>query len=137
MDVSRFWPGHTKWEGCITNTHENNCSNKYCCCYPRFDHILISNGGVAQRGADLDRVNMAKEQLELVYVELQPGDVVFFHCNLLHTSAQNLSDMRRWSMICAYNSRWYFIFRLNCHIYCSFSETMIPCSAITIPITIL
>jgi len=71
----------------------------------RFDHILISNGGVAQRGADLNRVNMAKEQLELVHVELQPGDVVFFHCNLLHTSAQNLSDMRRWSMICAYNSR--------------------------------
>ena len=38
-------------------------------------------------------------------VELQPGDGIFFHCNLLHTSAQNLSDKRRWSMICAYNAR--------------------------------
>ena len=71
----------------------------------RFDHVLVSSGGVAQRGAELERVNVARKQLELVQVELQPGDVVFFHSNLLHTSAQNLSDKRRWSMICAYNSR--------------------------------
>ena len=71
----------------------------------RFDHVLVSSGGTAQRGAELDRVNVARKQLEHLHVELQPGDVVFFHSNLLHTSAQNLSDQRRWSMICAYNSR--------------------------------
>ena len=89
------------------------------CCYEvlsgshkmgRFDHVLVSSGGVAQRGAELERVNVARKQLELVQVELQPGDVVFFHSNLLHTSAQNLSDKRRWSMICAYNSRSVQIF---------------------------
>ena len=45
----------------------------------RFDHVLVSSGGVAQRGAELERVNVARKQLELVQVELQPGDVVFFH----------------------------------------------------------
>ena len=71
----------------------------------RFDHVLVTTGGVAQRGAELDRVNLARKQLEQVQVQLQPGDAVFFHSNLLHTSAQNLSHKRRWSMICAYNSR--------------------------------
>ena len=71
----------------------------------RFDHVLVTTGGVAQRGAELDRVKEASKQLEHLHVELQPGDGIFFHCNLLHTSAQNLSDKRRWSMICAYNAR--------------------------------
>ena len=41
--------------------------------------------------------------LELVYVELKPGDTLFFHCNTLHTSSANTSDNARWSMISAYN----------------------------------
>jgi len=58
-----------------------------------------------QRGADLERVNQARQVCEHVFVELSPGDAVFFHSNLLHTSAQNVSNIRRWSMICAYNMR--------------------------------
>ena len=79
----------------------------------RFDHVLITSGGVAQRGAELDRVNVARKQLEQVQVQLQPGDAVFFHSNLLHTSAQNLGDKRRWSMICAYNSRSVQVFEFR------------------------
>ena len=71
----------------------------------RFDHVLVGSGGVAQRGAELERGELASKQLEHVQVELQPGDAVFFHSNLLHTSAQNISDKRRWSMICAYNTK--------------------------------
>ena len=33
---------------------------------------------------------------------MEPGDVLFFHSNLLHTSEQNHSMMRRWVMITSY-----------------------------------
>jgi phytanoyl-CoA hydroxylase len=36
-------------------------------------------------------------------VELEPGDALFFHSNLLHRSAANLSDKARWSLISVYN----------------------------------
>ena len=42
--------------------------------------------------------------MELVYAEMDPGDALFFHCNLLHRSDHNLSDKPRWSMICSYNA---------------------------------
>jgi ectoine hydroxylase len=35
---------------------------------------------------------------------MAPGDVLFFHANLLHRSDQNKSDNPRWSMICCYNA---------------------------------
>lgn len=44
------------------------------------------------------------KQLELVYVEMEPGDAVFFDANLLHRSDQNKSENPRWSMICCYNA---------------------------------
>jgi ectoine hydroxylase-related dioxygenase (phytanoyl-CoA dioxygenase family) len=58
-----------------------------------------------QTGADLQRVEMALERLSLVYCELDPGDAIFFHGNLLHRSDQNTSDHPRWSLICCYNTR--------------------------------
>ncbi len=66
----------------------------------RIDHILTGD----QAGADLERVHEAEKLLELVYVEMDPGDVLFFHANLLHRSDQNKSDNPRWSMICCYNA---------------------------------
>ncbi len=56
-----------------------------------------------QVGADMERVREARKQMELVYVELEPGDSLFFHCNLLHRSDANLSDHPRWSIISVYN----------------------------------
>ena len=41
--------------------------------------------------------------MELIYVELKPGDTLFFHPNILHRSEANLSDKSRWSLISAYN----------------------------------
>jgi ectoine hydroxylase-related dioxygenase (phytanoyl-CoA dioxygenase family) len=58
-----------------------------------------------QVGADLERVAAARERHELVYCEMDPGDALFFHSNLLHRSDQNLSDHARWSLICCYNTR--------------------------------
>ncbi len=57
-----------------------------------------------QVGADMEMVNYALKTMELVYVELQPGDALFFHSNLLHRSEANLSDKPRWSIISCYNS---------------------------------
>ncbi len=56
-----------------------------------------------QVGADMVMVNNALKTMELVYVELQPGDALIFHSNLLHRSEANLSDRPRWSMISCYN----------------------------------
>jgi ectoine hydroxylase-related dioxygenase (phytanoyl-CoA dioxygenase family) len=58
-----------------------------------------------QVGADLERVNAAMERLPLVYCEMNPGDALFFHANLLHRSDQNRSENPRWSLICCYNTR--------------------------------
>jgi len=66
----------------------------------RIDHVLTGD----QAGADVERVGRILERLELVYVEMAPGDTLFFDCNLLHRSDQNRSENPRWSMICCYNA---------------------------------
>jgi ectoine hydroxylase len=40
-----------------------------------------------------------------VYVEMEPGDALFFHANLLHRSDQNRSPNDRWALVCCYNAR--------------------------------
>jgi ectoine hydroxylase len=66
----------------------------------RIEHILSGD----QAGADPERVGEVLKRLEVVYVEMEPGDTLFFHCNLLHRSDQNRSEHARWSMICCYNA---------------------------------
>ena len=56
-----------------------------------------------QVGASQHYVDLALETMELIYVELMAGDALFFHSNLLHRSAANLSDNSRWSLISCYN----------------------------------
>ena len=67
----------------------------------RLEHGLLEG---EQVGADLRRVNMALERLERVHCVMEPGDVVFFHCNTLHRSDQNRSPNRRWTVINCYNA---------------------------------
>ena len=57
-----------------------------------------------QAGADVERVKELAKRLELVYVEMEPGDALFFDSNLLHRSDRNRSENPRWSMICCYNA---------------------------------
>jgi ectoine hydroxylase len=66
----------------------------------RVTHVLTGD----QAGADRERVDELAKRLELVHVEMDPGDALFFHANLLHRSDQNRSDNPRWSMICCYNA---------------------------------
>ena len=58
-----------------------------------------------QVGADMVMVNNALQTMELVYSELNPGDALFFHSNLLHRSEANLSDHPRWSIISCFSSQ--------------------------------
>lgn len=58
-----------------------------------------------QTGADPERVEAAMKNMELVYVEIEPGDTLFFHSNTLHRSDQNTSDTPRWSLLCCYNTK--------------------------------
>ena len=67
----------------------------------RINHVLTGD----QAGADLERVEEIKKRLELIYVELDRGDAVFFHSNLLHRSDKNESENPRWAMICCYNAK--------------------------------
>ncbi len=66
----------------------------------RVDHALTGE----QAGADMERVDAALDRMELVYCELDPGDVVFFDGNVLHRSDQNKSDKPRWAMVVAFNA---------------------------------
>ncbi|HEY5369220.1 MAG TPA: phytanoyl-CoA dioxygenase family protein [Hanamia sp.] len=56
-----------------------------------------------QVGASQHYVDLALKMMEQVYVELMPGDALFFHSNLLHRSEANLSQNSRWSLISVYN----------------------------------
>ncbi len=66
----------------------------------RLDHELTGE----QAGANMERVEEARKVLDLVHVEMDPGDGLFFHCNLLHRSDRNTSANPRWSLICCYNA---------------------------------
>jgi ectoine hydroxylase len=66
----------------------------------RINHVLTGD----QAGADREHVEELLKRLELIYVEMDPGDALFFHSNTLHRSDQNKSDYSRWSMICCYNA---------------------------------
>jgi ectoine hydroxylase len=67
----------------------------------RVDHGVLPG---EQVGADLRRVEEMKKQLELVYVELEPGDALFFHANVMHRSDQNRSPNRRWTVLFCFNA---------------------------------
>ena len=56
-----------------------------------------------QVGASQRYVDLALQTMDLVFVEIKAGDILFFHSNLLHRSEANLSDQARWSMISCYN----------------------------------
>ncbi|MCC6124322.1 MAG: phytanoyl-CoA dioxygenase family protein [Pirellulales bacterium] len=84
-------------------TRENGCMQVL-----RGSHRIgrINHGFAGeQSGADMEQVEVAKQRLELVYCEMEPGTALFFHSLTLHASEANLSDKPRWGLICCYNSK--------------------------------
>ena len=57
----------------------------------RISHVLSGE----QAGADADFLEAALSRFSLEYVEMEPGDVLFFHCNLLHSRY----EFRQFSLI--------------------------------------
>jgi hypothetical protein len=78
-------------------TRENGCMQAL-----RGSHLAgrIEHGRFGeQTGADPERLDQLKQRLELIYCEMDPGDGFYFHSNLLHCSAPNLSDKPRWGLL--------------------------------------
>jgi ectoine hydroxylase len=92
--VSIAVDGATKENGCLQVIPGSHLCG-------RVDHILTGE----QAGADRERVDEILKRMPLVYCEMEPGDAIFFHANLLHRSDQNRSEHPRWSMICCYNAK--------------------------------
>lgn len=57
-----------------------------------------------QTNVQPEHLEAAIERYEHVYVEMEPGDAIIFHCNLLHRSDANKSDTYRWGYIVSYNA---------------------------------
>lgn len=67
----------------------------------RLDHGRVSE----QAGVDPQRIEAIRDRLGERAVELDPGDALFFHCNLIHRSDRNRSGNARLSCIACYNTR--------------------------------
>ena len=66
----------------------------------RLDHVREDG----QTNVAQSHLQAAIERYEHMYVEMEPGDALVFHCNLLHRSDANNSDTYRWGYICSYNA---------------------------------
>ncbi|MDH5575976.1 MAG: phytanoyl-CoA dioxygenase family protein, partial [Nitrospirota bacterium] len=69
----------------------------------RIDHVF--DDGVSDSGVCPERLEVIKKRLPEVFVELESGDVVMFHCNTLHGSDDNESSHSRIALIGCYNTR--------------------------------
>lgn len=67
----------------------------------RVDHGVLPG---EQVGAEPRRVEEMLKRFERVYVEMEPGDGLFFHSNVMHRSDQNRSPNRRWTVLFCYNA---------------------------------
>jgi hypothetical protein len=72
----------------------------------RIGRVNHSAGKAAgeQVGADMQRVEWMLAGHERVHVELEPGDGLFFHANVMHRSDQNRSPHRRWTVLFCFNA---------------------------------
>lgn len=70
--------------------------------YGRVDHARQGDQSEHETMADPDRVAHLLDACERVYCELQPGSVLFFHCNTLHHSDPNPTAEPRWALITNY-----------------------------------
>ena len=52
-----------------------------------------------EQTADLDRIRELEKRHECIYIEADPGDALFFHANLLHSSEANNSNYSRRTLI--------------------------------------
>ena len=68
----------------------------------RISHDSVSE---TDQQADLERIALLEKRHETVYIIAEPGDALFFHCNLLHSSARNDSNYSRRTLIVCFNTK--------------------------------
>ena len=68
--------------------------------FGRIDHMATGSSN----SADPEYVAEALKKYEVQPCLLDPGDAVVFHCNLLHGSGPNPTNMPRSLIICSYNA---------------------------------
>ncbi|MGE0799661.1 MAG: phytanoyl-CoA dioxygenase family protein [Lautropia sp.] len=85
------------------STRENGCLQvvKGSHLAGRIEHGVLPG---EQVGADPRRVEQLLKMMPIEYAELEPGDGLFFHSNVLHRSDQNRSKHRRWTVLMCYNA---------------------------------
>ena len=66
----------------------------------RLDHVRVGT----QTGTEPARIEGIEPLFDCINCEMSPGSVLFFHCNLLHSSAPNTSSRHRRSFIICYNA---------------------------------
>jgi ectoine hydroxylase-related dioxygenase (phytanoyl-CoA dioxygenase family) len=66
----------------------------------RLDHVREDG----QTNVEREHLEAALKRFEHVYVEMEEGDALVFHGNLLHRSDANRSATHRWGYICSYNA---------------------------------
>ncbi|XP_060068080.1 L-proline trans-4-hydroxylase-like [Ylistrum balloti] len=66
---------------------------------------IVHDATHGQTAADHERVSAIEKVCPKAYVEMDQGDALFFHSNLLHSSSGNESPDRRWAYLIAYNTR--------------------------------
>jgi len=101
----------TVWIAVDKATRQNSCLQllKGSHLAGRIDHVGVQgeggHSGNEQVVADPGRVKHLRNCLEHIYFEADPGDAIFFHCNVLHRSEANMSNDRRTAYLVAYNRR--------------------------------
>ena len=83
-------------------TRENGCLQvlKGSHMLGRLNHVRENE----QTNVEAEYLEAAINRYEQIHVEMEPGDALVFHGNLLHRSDANLSDSYRWGFICSYNA---------------------------------
>ena len=66
---------------------------------------LVDSGETPEQTADLDRISELEKRHECVHIEANPGDALFFHANLLHSSDSNKSNELRRTLIVCFNTK--------------------------------
>jgi ectoine hydroxylase len=67
--------------------------------------ISHDNRKTGEETADIERILELEKRHETVYIEADRGDTLFFHSNLLHSSAANKSDYSRRTLIICFNTK--------------------------------
>ncbi len=70
----------------------------------RQDHVVFPSHP-DDRGMEPKRLEIVRQKFGERYIEMQPGDICFFHGNILHGSDDNESSNDRLAVVATYNFR--------------------------------